>query len=90
MVSGTPFVSVVSGQDLPVDSCCYPADTHDEPSQSCDTSTGCSCLFCLHIELRHTALVFNRPLSFGVSIFPIQPSVLSDFSQTIDYPPERS
>ncbi|MBU0680800.1 MAG: hypothetical protein KKD73_05195 [Proteobacteria bacterium] len=90
IVSGAPVVAVAFGQGEAVDSCCYPSDNHDEPSQSCDMSPGCSCLFCLHFDLRQTAWFFNRPLSLGVSDFPVQSSVLSDFPQTIEYPPESS
>ncbi len=88
-VGATPFGAVTFDQEQAVDSCCYPADNHDEPSQPCDTASGCSCLFCLHIDLRQTPSFFYRPLTVGLSDFPLSAAALPDFPQTIDYPPER-
>ncbi|PLX50763.1 MAG: hypothetical protein C0613_02970 [Desulfobulbaceae bacterium] len=88
VVSGTPVVTAALTRETPVDSCCYPTDGHDEPAQPCDTTSGCSCLFCLHIDLQQTSLFSYRPQAAALPFFPIPPSLPADFSRRIDYPPE--
>ncbi|MDR9502157.1 MAG: hypothetical protein RI601_10225 [Desulfurivibrionaceae bacterium] len=87
-LSSTPFATVALAHAGEVDSCCHPTGHNDQPVQPCDPARDCSCLFCLHIDLPRPACFFHQPLSFGTTIFPVNFPAPTDFTPSIDYPPE--
>jgi hypothetical protein len=88
LLSGSPLSSAAFNPAAQGDSCCHPVAGDDEQRQPCDPARGCSCLFCLHLDLPRQIGFFHRPHLSGVPHFPSVLPVLTDFTPTIDYPPE--
>lgn len=87
-LGGSPLSSAVFAPAASAASCCHPAGSDDGQRQPCDPASGCSCLFCLHLDLPRQIGYFHRPLVAGEPHFPSSLPTLTDFTPTIDYPPE--